>query len=468
MHKLFVTVIGCMSLLVSGFAQAQMIQTGVSYPGNSQLELPGSGATFTVPSGWSGQYNPAEKLFEMYSPSGQQVAVGYEGKSYADAIAYAKQPITTSDGIVMTPMLNKSKKFNGKFSGEAFPYTGKALIFMDVGAVAFVIQTPNGKALTLSSGGLGTNLTAFSNQIGLVTPSLSFTGQNRTYAKSNQSSSQRSGSGLDMGAITGQVPSQSRSSNATTANTKSPKIKQAHKVNKPLVVKAGSWEGTGKRSVKYGKGNPFKGYGMGELPAFIDHSSSGLYLRKNEYGVNSGFSDDLNVMIFEHENTRVFFCAKDRQDNNYRGSYNVERKINGKWEYVGTGNYQIYSTMPPASWPPSDRTLRSHDMMILDRAKGPTEAIKVKMTDQGEDFWWDTHVSFNGIKFSSVGVAEYCGYDSYGGAESESFFKESSRAQASRRSSRASSSSGSYDTHFGTTSSGQIIFSSPQGSMSVD
>jgi len=94
MKKVIVMMIGWLSLFVSGFAEAQVIKTGVIYSGGAQLELAGSGATFTVPAGWSGQYNPAEKIFEMGTPMGDEsVAVGYEGKSYSDAVTYAKKPV---------------------------------------------------------------------------------------------------------------------------------------------------------------------------------------------------------------------------------------------------------------------------------------------------------------------------------------------------------------------------------------
>lgn len=169
-------------------AYAQTPQAGVLYRGGAQIELVGSGATFAIPFGFSGQYNRAEKLFEMVSSSGQQINVGYEGKSYADVIAEAGQPITTSDGIVMKP-INSEAINNGKFVGEAFAYSGKALVVMNVGAVVVVLKTPEGKGLSLSSAGLGNNYQGFSAQIGLVTPSINYASQVEAASQQQASSS---------------------------------------------------------------------------------------------------------------------------------------------------------------------------------------------------------------------------------------------------------------------------------------
>ena len=168
--------IAFMVLCISGVANAQVIRPGVTYHGGDQLELPGSGANFIVPKGWTGEYNQQEKQFDMTSENGS-ITVGYDGKSYAETLADAQKPTTTSEGVVMTPILNKAKKINGKLENILLPYTGKLLGFMDVSAAAWIIKMPSGKALTISSSGLGNNLDGFAAQIGLVAPSLKFTQQ---------------------------------------------------------------------------------------------------------------------------------------------------------------------------------------------------------------------------------------------------------------------------------------------------
>lgn len=176
MSKLFNILVAGLMLFglcdVSG-ATALKPQAGVIYPGGAQIELAGSRAWFTVPMGFTGQYNQQEKLFEMVSQAGEQINVGYEGKTYADAIDYAREPITTTDGVVMNPIKSEEVKL-GKASGEVFAYSGKALAILNVGAVAVVFKTPEGKGLSISSAGLGNNYQEFSRQIGLVTPSLRF------------------------------------------------------------------------------------------------------------------------------------------------------------------------------------------------------------------------------------------------------------------------------------------------------
>ncbi|MBN4073291.1 hypothetical protein JYT23_00480 [Mariprofundus ferrooxydans] len=172
MKKVIILIISYLGMLISAQAQAQVIQAGQTYYGGATLELAGSEATFVVPRGWNGRYNQREKLFEMSGPAGENLSVGYEGKSYADALAYAKKPITTSDGIVMTPF-DLQKIQNDRTSGEMVIYKGTAL-FIPVGAVGIVLKTPANKGLTLSSVGLGNNFEALINQIALVGPTLHF------------------------------------------------------------------------------------------------------------------------------------------------------------------------------------------------------------------------------------------------------------------------------------------------------
>ena len=455
-------------------AQAEVVQAGMRYSAGAQLELPGSGATFSVPAGWRGQYNPKQKLFEMTLPAGGQVLVGYEGKRFDDAISYAQQAITTDDGVVMNPLPAQTRAFDNKFSGKAFAYSGKALMFMDVGAVAVVIKTPKDKGLTISAAGLGNDFKTFANQVAVVMRTLNFSsqpkqshaqasGMNPAMMRGQSAASHTATASHGSGALSNSElngAQELRSAAHSTASAKAAKSSQKHTISKPAKSQKASWEGKGKKPVKFGKGNPFKDFGTGKYPSFVDHSRSGLYLWTTVRATNSGYSDQLNIVTFEHGDTQVFFCAEDNKANQYKGHYSVKKKINGEWKYTEEGNYQLYSTKDPESWP-NDLTDRPEDVMILDRLKGRAEAVKVKSLHFGNDRFWDTRVSFNGIEFSSVGIAEYCGSASYGGADREQRLTESSREQASRRSRSASSSSGSYDTHFGTTSSGAIIFSSP-------
>ncbi len=173
MIRLCKIIIGCLLLISAGTASSETPQADDIYQAGTLIELHDSGATFIVPAGFIGRYNQKEKSFEMISSSNQQINVGYEGESYVDTIASANKPITTTDGIVMTP-ISSDLINDGEFVGEVVAYSGKTLTLVEVGAIVAILKTPKNTSLTISSGGLGTNYQAFGRLIGLVIPTLQY------------------------------------------------------------------------------------------------------------------------------------------------------------------------------------------------------------------------------------------------------------------------------------------------------
>jgi len=153
MLKIVMIVMALAGLFSATTAQAEVVRAGMHYGGGAQLELPDADVSFVVPFGWGGQFDQATKYFKMMNGAGDIVQVRYRGKSFEDAIAEAKRPLATADGVKLMPT-GDSEVFHEKYNGEVFYYSATIMMVMKANALVSVIKMPSGKALVLKSGGL--------------------------------------------------------------------------------------------------------------------------------------------------------------------------------------------------------------------------------------------------------------------------------------------------------------------------
>jgi len=381
-------------------AQAKVIQAGVSYGGGTQLELPGSKTIFTVPDGWSGKYDPQEKEFNMNGSASANLLIGYDGTRYEDEIAIAAKSVTTSDGIVMTVV--GRKPFNQRISGEMFVYSGKALGIMNVTAVAAVIKTPEGMAVTISSlkVGMGQNIKLAVQQLNTVmnkvTSTIDFTSHPTLQAgRSPDGNMGRGTQGLQRSGGYGN----NHNVNGMIAGI--PVIARAEHRYPPL--------GPPDR-VRIEKGDPFAGaFGNTSIPGDVDHKVRGLCL-KNHWDTVALILE--NYSLVNRTNTRrVRFCS-DGKDQSYHGRFRVdERKsANSKWHRADQGRYQMFGASPDLDDESSCDT-SDLSVLFLDRVKGKSSSTLAQYSEKnGEDSrsYWMSHYSFGGEIYRTQGVNEDC------------------------------------------------------------
>ena len=472
MVRIIMIMAGCLSLTMANLAQAQVIQAGTTYSGGGQLELPGSGASFTVPRGWFGQYDSRAKLFNMHAPNGQQITVGYKAQSYADAIAEAKQPITTSDGVVMHPDLSNIIRLQGRFRGKAFTYSGKALMFMNVGAVVLVIKMPSGKALTVSSGGMGQNYEAFGDTLGWVMPSLSFAGESR---QPQRSSSTRQAT-VNQGVQNRQQASARGDGSITVAGISLLKVTKHTELPPPWL------------KLDY---DPFKvAYRNRSLPPRVKRSRQGMGL----YDLGTNYKRQIvgYYWVDPIKEKRLSFCFDKRRDY-HLGHFAVSDKAKSSrvWQQTDMGRFTLYCAGEKECYASGSGGV---DVIFLDRAQGEmsTSLIHDFVWSRPRSFWGHS-LFIGGVKYTASGINESCPsvikdptdvalskceksatsqkaagickgttqpeVYTMGGKMRQEYIDSTTVHTSETR--RGGSSSGSYDTHFGTTSDGKMIFSAP-------
>jgi len=464
MMKFITFVIGCLSLFISGIGQAEVVQLNKLYLGGSEIELPGSGVTFTVPSGWRGKFNQTTRNFDMgIGNQNLQLVVRYRGSSYASVLADFQQGLPLVNGDSLKPN-GMHETMQGKFHGEVFGYAG-VINFMQLNAVGLVIKNPSGRAVEIKSLGIDQPFPRLSGHIGLIIKTLRFPAYEQEFsAKASQQTSRPTH-------LSSQANRRYQIQGRTVAG-----VRILGEIYEDMVGPP-SW-------VQVSKGWVFKGYGNRKLPKFVDHKREGLFLfLKAEKTKKTYLSRHIYSNVWENSaGTKQLLFQVESAKNSYRGVFIVSSRMVGgnSWRQVDTGRYQIFTTT-------DNEYAFSLETMFLDRKNGKDDVVVVELVEKedSDKWYWSNVIAFNGEVYKSHGINTSGSYKwweaadvkiskcmgSGGGAVCrykafpETYDSAGHYIEKGSSSSSSSSSSGSYDTHFGTTDSGAIIFSSPSGSM---
>ncbi|RLL50798.1 hypothetical protein D8Y20_10965 [Mariprofundus sp. EBB-1] len=455
--KLITFVVGCMSLFISGVAQAETLRQGGSYPAGSIVELSQfGGAHFTIPNEWRAEGQGPNRI-SLFPPMGHAVQV------------MEFMPVQN----VRTFDLNMQR--NQVLIQQANTFV-KAVNYQEAPSDAGVVYNLQGKSNGQEVAGMYV-MRPLSN-LGMSYTKMFIAPSSEWFANDLQMMQVMRRLGEIDNALIAQA--KDRKSYAGGSNNRAvvAGVRMIQEQTEDTYAPP-SW-------VRYSQGDPFKAHGNKKLPKFVSHKVPGLFWQAfalKEY--NTKLSNWNEIIGYNLENSsgtkRLNFCHEGVKATS-QGTFTVStrKSTHAKWRQVDKGRYQMFQNHDHEY---SSGPKGALDTMFLDRRNGDNDVVMVEeVAEDVYSSYWYNRYAFNGEVYKAQGLNQSCSYKpsktsvilskcmKKGGRKScwgEAFPEDYDTAgnERGRSGGSSSSSSGSYDTHFGTTSSGAIIFSSPSGSM---